>query len=195
MMRENPPPGALQLPMGVYVATSLAAVLFFIAVIRRPLAATPPLQNGSVLLLLFVTALGMAYVCANAKSAVDWSVTAILVVFVGFFVRSLPNLLLSFPPDHDTYYYYSTLLNVVRFHTLASFQQQWYGDTARQLQWPMLQLLTTQVSGWSEAISSTLWRFFPIPGILHIRFHRPPGVLCVRQLEGGGTRGPARPVQ
>jgi hypothetical protein len=157
---------AMALPLWV---TTLCTLGFVGIVIWRPLSQYFWLHNAITLALLAATCLSLASAAFLVKTDRDWGLLAVHAVVIGFLVRGIPVLMLAYPPVHDGYFYFVSFLNIFEAHSLNGVYQGWYGDVGRQLHWPVLQLLTAQISYWSGIAPADLWRFLP-PAIGSLTF-------------------------
>ena len=62
-----------------------------------------------------------------------------------FVVRSIPNLVMSIQPLHDSYFYYTCSLNIIETGTITPFLTSWYSDINEQLQWPLMHILNASL--------------------------------------------------
>ena len=69
-----------------------------------------------------------------------------LIISLVFFVRVLPNIVLDYPPLQDPYYYIICSHNVLTFGTIQSNVGWWYPQSSMELNWPVLHILTAQLS-------------------------------------------------
>lgn len=148
----------LSQPILLWIVT--ASLLGFIAVVVwRPFGWHTATHNTWVLVLLGTLCCSLAVAAYSVNSAQSWALLTAHVVVGGFLIRSVPVLVLPYPPQHDGYFYYVTLINLVDAHSLDGIFRNWYSDVGRQLHWPVLQLLSAQVSAWSGIPLSGTWRF------------------------------------
>lgn len=141
--------------------SAFSTLAFIFVVIWRPFGTSAGLHNVVTLILLGITCMALATAASLTETARQWGIYAIHMVVIGFLLRSIPTLKLSYPPLHDGYFYFVSLQNIVDGHSIGPAYQNWYGDVGRQLYWPVLQLLTAQMSFWSGVSINTLWIFLP----------------------------------
>jgi hypothetical protein len=130
------------------------------------LAVWRPLDDGSVhnilvLGALILSSVSLVYASSSVATSMGWLKVGVSAVVIGFLVRSLPVVILPEPPLHDGYFYLVSLLNVADADTLQPEYQAWYSQIAQQLNWPVLQLLATQLHAWSGLPLDSIWRFLP----------------------------------
>jgi hypothetical protein len=157
-------PGAKSFSAPVQRALWVAAVglpLFISVVIWRPFGSNGDVHNLVVLACLVATSIALATASLAVRTGRDWALLGGHALIAGFLVRSIPVVLLPYPPLHDGYYYFVSAINVAEEGSLSPVLANWYSQVGQQLHWPLLQLLTTQLSSWSGTPLVELWRFLP----------------------------------
>jgi hypothetical protein len=140
-----------------------AASSLFLAAVWRPFSA-PQVHNVVVVTSLLATAVALLGASATVVSARGWLIVGASALLVGFLVRGLPVLQLEHHPLHDGYFYLVSLLNITDAGTLEPAHVDWYSQVAQQLNWPVLQLLSAEISSWSGVPPAHLARLL-VPAI------------------------------
>lgn len=129
-------------------------------VVWRPISVAP-VHNLAVGIALVIAALALVVASAEVRTATGWLLVGANAVLLGFLVRSLPAFVLQYPPLHDGYFYLVSLLNVTQAGTLEPAYAAWYSQVSQQLDWPVLQLLSAQIAGWSGIAPVDVARYLP----------------------------------
>ncbi len=96
---------------------------------------------------LIITLISSSFQISNKSEVITFLPAALILIF---FVRAIPNMLLAYPPFADPYYHFICTINIMDYGTFESNVQWWYPQSDIQLNWPMLHVLTVQLSSLSD---------------------------------------------
>jgi len=154
----------------------LTSILIFVYLLLVPIMlyfkyslyfTNPLITNLSIFLMIFTLIFLIVYgiwISTTSKEVYLFLVPSMIFAFV---VRSIPNLIMSYPPLHDPYFHFITTLNIIDYGTTTPILSSWYSGISIQLEWPMMHILTASLFYLTNIDLMQLFRFQePFMGII-----------------------------
>lgn len=127
----------------------------------------PLITNLSVFFMIFSLMFLIVYGILISNKSGEIYLFFIPSIIFAFIIRSVPNLILSYPPLQDPYFYIVNSLNIINNGTINPVLNSWYPEMNFQLQWPLMHILNSSLFFITNIDFMQLFRFQePFMGVI-----------------------------
>src|SRR2546426_5892902 len=125
-----------------FVTVSVVALYLYTFALFYSAAVT----NALLIILISASAIALFLGSIIARTKRETAVMLFAIGLFAFLVRAVPSIRLDVPSLHDSYAYAISMQGIYQSGTLNPVLGWWYPQVDQQLNWPVMQILTVELS-------------------------------------------------